>query len=306
MYKQNPPTAPRCQHIHDTNSRCGSPALRGQPFCHWHSSARATNKKKTFAMPILDNPNSVQLGISQVISQLMSGQITPYHASVAFYGFQLASHNELRVGSYNRYAVTELTPAMEAELTAVPQSPSDDAVVPAADIASEVPCHISTDHVPVNQEAAGTTANPALPIPMPSLREARQMLQQLSKAAEAETHDASRSSSDTNQTESSKPAPSTAAVAASNGSRSPSSDPGKRPVASAKPTAKPTAKEDPVRDPDDLSYEELRIAGQILGFDREDELNIREFLRTTRDEEPSYYANLIHRMTARFRELHVG
>lgn len=302
MYKQVPPTAPRCQHIHDNNGRCGSPALRGQAFCYWHSTARATNKKKTFEMPILDNPNSVQLAVSQVISLLMSGQITPYHASVAFYGLQISSRNEQRVNSYNRYAVSELTPAMEVEFTPAPNpAPTDGAVVPLTRIGADLPRYVTIS------DRSDTPEESTPSIPMPSLGEAKRMFKELSRAAAETKTDESRLPSNGQPSAPSKTAaPSAAAVSATTGTRPASSDPGKRPVASAKPAAKPAVPQDPVRDPDDLSDEELRVAASVLGFDYEDESEVLEFLRTTHKEEPSYYASVFDRMTARFRELHAG
>ena len=123
MYKPTPPEAPLCQHIRDDNTRCGSPALRGQPFCYWHSSARVVRKKKTVTVPILDNPASIQLGLTQVIARLLAGELDPQVATIAINGLRIAAGNQKHMRIEWSLAENELTPAMAAELLDVEEDP---------------------------------------------------------------------------------------------------------------------------------------------------------------------------------------
>ena len=122
MYHQAPPQAPLCQHIHSDNRRCGSPALRGQPFCYFHSSSRSDKKKKTVSVPVLDNPASIQLALTQVISRLLAGELDPQIATIAINGLRIASVNQKHMRIEWSLAENELTPAMAAELLAAEET----------------------------------------------------------------------------------------------------------------------------------------------------------------------------------------
>ena len=91
----------RCQHIKINGTQCGSPALRRRRRCFFHEGIRCeqrrivadTSTKVCFAFPLLEDANSVQLGLMRVIQWLGSGQIEPRIAGLMLYALQTASYN---------------------------------------------------------------------------------------------------------------------------------------------------------------------------------------------------------------------
>jgi hypothetical protein len=94
---------PRCQHIKVNGTQCDSPALRQQKFCffhnRWHETRivinanRARRARPSLDLPILEDANSVQLALMQVLGLLLRNQIDHKTAALAFYGLQTASAN---------------------------------------------------------------------------------------------------------------------------------------------------------------------------------------------------------------------
>ncbi len=97
------PQVPRCQHIKVNGTQCGSPALRRNRFCffhkRWHeqrialNSARARRVRASLDLPVLEDANSVQVGLMQVIRLLTSGQMDTKTAGLLLYALQTASFN---------------------------------------------------------------------------------------------------------------------------------------------------------------------------------------------------------------------
>jgi hypothetical protein len=107
----------RCGYIKPNGLPCGSPAIKGETLCHWHSEARLQHKQSegplldatngnlslanqasgearqesvAFELPVLEDRLGVQLGIMRVCSLLASRSIDPYTARVMLYGLRLA------------------------------------------------------------------------------------------------------------------------------------------------------------------------------------------------------------------------
>ena len=113
----------RCGHTKPNGLPCGSPAIKGENFCHWHSEARSHRKvfsgplldgsdgkqlaascagelnpsvgpgqvpSAAFEMPVLEDRLGVQLGIMRVCDLLAAKSIDPYTARVMLYGLRLA------------------------------------------------------------------------------------------------------------------------------------------------------------------------------------------------------------------------
>ena len=98
----------RCQHIKVNGTQCGSPALRSARFCYFHErwrdqrislSAEPHNAPAALDLPVLEDANSIQVALMQVMRLLMSGQIEHRTASLMLYGLQTASSN-LRVADF--------------------------------------------------------------------------------------------------------------------------------------------------------------------------------------------------------------
>src|SRR5947209_5488258 len=93
----------RCQHLKINGTQCGSPALRRNRFCFFHkrfqderiklSADRARRGVATFILPVLEDANSVQIALMQVIRLLVSQQIEHKTASLLLYALQTASTN---------------------------------------------------------------------------------------------------------------------------------------------------------------------------------------------------------------------
>ena len=93
----------RCQHIKVNGVQCGSPALRRNRFCFFHkrfhderirlAADRARRGPGTFTLPVLEDANSIQIALMQVMRLLLSRQIEHKTASLLLYALQTASGN---------------------------------------------------------------------------------------------------------------------------------------------------------------------------------------------------------------------
>jgi hypothetical protein len=97
----------RCQHIKVNGVQCGSPALRRNRLCFFHKRfhderihlaadrARQTQDKTsaTFTLPLLEDANSIQIALMDVMRLILSGQIEHKTASLLLYALQTASSN---------------------------------------------------------------------------------------------------------------------------------------------------------------------------------------------------------------------
>ncbi len=93
----------RCQHIKVNGVQCGSPALRRNRFCFFHkrfqderirlSADRARRGVATFILPVLEDANSIQMAIMQIMRLILTGQIEHKTASLLLYALQTASSN---------------------------------------------------------------------------------------------------------------------------------------------------------------------------------------------------------------------
>ena len=96
-----------CEYLKPNGNFCGSPALRGRDYCHWHLTCIArrlrTEKQEATAdptpleLPPLEDANSVQLAIMMVIDAMLHNRIGPRMSGQLLYALQLASIN-LRQG----------------------------------------------------------------------------------------------------------------------------------------------------------------------------------------------------------------
>jgi hypothetical protein len=92
---------PRCTHIKTNGTQCGSPALRGRRFCffhkNWQGQRIALNVQPatplSFTMPVLEDADSVQVALMQVMRLILAGQLEPRIAGLLLYALQTASIN---------------------------------------------------------------------------------------------------------------------------------------------------------------------------------------------------------------------
>jgi hypothetical protein len=93
----------RCQHLKINGTQCGSPALRRNRFCFFHKRFQderirlAADRKRrglaTFLLPVLEDANSIQMALMQVMRLLVSHDIDHKTASLLLYALQTASSN---------------------------------------------------------------------------------------------------------------------------------------------------------------------------------------------------------------------
>ena len=93
----------RCQHLKTNGTQCGSPALRRNRFCYFHKRYqeerirlgvdRRRRGTATFFLPVLEDANSIQMSLMQIMRLLLTGQIEHKTASLLLYALQTASAN---------------------------------------------------------------------------------------------------------------------------------------------------------------------------------------------------------------------
>ena len=88
-------SAPRCAHVRANGETCGSPAMKRDPFCYFHSEARkmrnaAEAAAKLAEMPILEDRQGLQLAIMRVCTLLADNKIEERTARAIFDGLRLA------------------------------------------------------------------------------------------------------------------------------------------------------------------------------------------------------------------------
>jgi hypothetical protein len=94
----------QCLHTMEDGTHCGSPAVRRNRFCYHHkrqheqcialNTDRARNSRNhPFTLPVLEDANSIQLSLTQIMRLLAAGQIEHKTASVMLYSLQIATTN---------------------------------------------------------------------------------------------------------------------------------------------------------------------------------------------------------------------
>ena len=92
----------RCHYIKTNGEVCGSPALRGRGYCYFHhEAAKRDQRRARFAaansidieLPQFEDPESIQVGISEVSLALLDRRVDPRTATSLLYAMQLAVSN---------------------------------------------------------------------------------------------------------------------------------------------------------------------------------------------------------------------
>jgi hypothetical protein len=106
---------PRCTHIKTNGTQCGSPALRGRPFCFFHKNWQGQRiqlnaqpaSSLSFTMPVLEDADSVQVALMQVMRLILAGQLDPKIAGLLLYALQTASLNprQMKLEPYRHESV---------------------------------------------------------------------------------------------------------------------------------------------------------------------------------------------------------
>jgi hypothetical protein len=130
------PTFPnRCQHIKVNGTQCGCPALRRNKLCYFHKRhhdehvqlnldrlkddrQKNARRRATLDLPVLEDANSIQVSLMQIMRLIITGQLDPKTAGLLLYALQTASANLGRTSfEPNRhYVVLDLNTVDETAL----------------------------------------------------------------------------------------------------------------------------------------------------------------------------------------------
>ncbi len=111
-----------CTHIKVTGVRCGSPPLRGEPFCYFHQRMLRTVKDPASRIhhhALLEDEESIQASLMEVVNSLLRGTIELKRAELILRALNTAVRNIRRVkfGVHKSEMVTEIpnypTPPLE-------------------------------------------------------------------------------------------------------------------------------------------------------------------------------------------------
>ena len=111
----------RCRHVKVNGEQCGSPALRGKCHCYFHHKynhlgaygVKPRGQRNAFdgRFPVLEDGNSIQAAVMQVIRLILAKEIDTKEAGLLLYALQLASSNlkQLQVApSYDEIVIDPL------------------------------------------------------------------------------------------------------------------------------------------------------------------------------------------------------
>ncbi len=97
----NRPNVRRCTHIKVTGQQCGSPALRGEFFCYFHTRVIKGVQQRVdmqlHSMALLEDCESIQLSIMHVVDGLIKGTLEPVRARLIIQALRIAARNAKNV-----------------------------------------------------------------------------------------------------------------------------------------------------------------------------------------------------------------
>ncbi len=90
-----------CSHVKADGNTCKSPRINGENFCYFHVAARdrirrqriAAQRKLPLQIPILEDHESIQLTITDVVNAMLADRIDYKKAALALYALQTAAVN---------------------------------------------------------------------------------------------------------------------------------------------------------------------------------------------------------------------
>jgi len=103
MHKPLPPhpNVRNCTHIKVTGQRCGSPALRREFFCYFHTRVIKGVQQRVdmqlHSMALLEDCESIQLSIMYVVDGLLKGTLDATRARLIIQALRIAARNAKNV-----------------------------------------------------------------------------------------------------------------------------------------------------------------------------------------------------------------
>src|SRR5277367_3588844 len=95
------PNVRNCTHIKVTGQRCGSPALRGEFFCYFHTrvikGVQQRVDMRLDSIALLEDCESIQLSIMHVVDALVKGTMETPRARLILEALRIAARNARNV-----------------------------------------------------------------------------------------------------------------------------------------------------------------------------------------------------------------
>ena len=95
------PNVRKCTHIKVTGQQCGSPALRGEFFCYFHTrvikGVQQRVDMRLDSMALLEDCEAIQLSIMHVVDGLVKGTLDPTRARLIIQALRIAARNAKNV-----------------------------------------------------------------------------------------------------------------------------------------------------------------------------------------------------------------
>ena len=95
-----------CNHIMQDGALCEAVALRDSDYCYFHHRSRQRERKRVqlggppkadantgIDLPLLEDNNSIQIALQQVLEALLDRRIDPRRAALMLYGLQTSIGN---------------------------------------------------------------------------------------------------------------------------------------------------------------------------------------------------------------------
>jgi len=91
------PNVRHCTHIKATGQRCGSPALRGEFFCYFHTRVIKGVQQRVdmqlHPIALLEDSEAIQLSLMHVVDGLWKGTLEPIRARLIIQALRIAARN---------------------------------------------------------------------------------------------------------------------------------------------------------------------------------------------------------------------
>jgi hypothetical protein len=87
-----------CRHIRAAGDKCKAAALKGQPFCYFHTrererAGRPLHERYFLQIPRLEDRAAIQIALTELAQAIADDQIDARRAGQLLYCFQIASQN---------------------------------------------------------------------------------------------------------------------------------------------------------------------------------------------------------------------
>jgi len=86
--------APRCSYLKSNGRLCRAPALGGRYFCVFHVRSMDNQENSRIRVELLENRESLQFTVKQIMEQIVRGQIEPQTASLLLRAVQIAKSTQ--------------------------------------------------------------------------------------------------------------------------------------------------------------------------------------------------------------------